>query len=247
MLNESELHIGKFVDDKDAEKSGLARVYVEAARAWRKLYGDIPFPQASSATEKVAVEPTPDLEKDWQKQAKQLAHLFAKEVGQSKDEYMDKLPKFSPQPEQFKGRLDTFVIAETRVALPRMVKIVGIVPYYDIVKTKDWQKDTFRTPDRPYTTWLHDGSKNVEKSVETVRNNLAVDERGGTIYDGIGLYLKDSATLKHHSLDFPGSQVGADYAPFLFVWRVRPKLNDRWVGSEYTVFGSVVAGRDIKT
>src|SRR5258708_2747864 len=43
---------------------------------------------------------------DWNKQADKLAYLFARDLGQSRQQYIDVLPRFSNQPEAYKGRPD---------------------------------------------------------------------------------------------------------------------------------------------
>lgn len=208
-----ERELGKFHNDPDKSKAALARLAAQASKTWRELYGPLsthPSVPAKTSKEKLVVptaESAVDLEVEWYKQAQRMADLFAKELKQSKDEYVEKLPRFSPQPETFKGRFDTPVVAETRIALPRMLDIVGINPSFgfDTTLLKDWQEDMFRTPTSPYTTWLDDGRRNMKKAVETVRKNLVADERGGSVYDGVALYLKNPDILKHHFLDFPGS------------------------------------------
>src|SRR3989344_971359 len=135
-----------------------------------------------------------DLDKEWSKQAGKLAYLFAKLLGQSRDEYKDGLPQFAPQPEAYKGRLNIPVLVQTpsaKLTLARIVEVAEvdgqkIVSYLELDEVQDWQKDPgkFRTPETAYATWLSDGSTNLNRSVKSVRAGLAVDERGGTVFDG---------------------------------------------------------------
>ncbi len=220
----------------------------------KSLGADIPFP--SVAVEKSAVRipeapvkvyPEISLEEEWQRQAQNLASLFAKELKfKTPEEYIATLPKFEVQPEEYEGRLDIPVIAETRVPLKRMLELAGVVTYFDVDSIKDWEKGKFETPKTPYSTWLNDGRINLNKSVEKVRKGLKPDERGGTAFDGVALYLKDPKILDGHYLDLPGSQVVSGGAPGLARWGGRPELDLFFVGNARPDCGSVVAGRKIK-
>lgn len=178
----------------------------------------------------------------------QMDELFAKELGfKTKEEYITTLPKFEPQPDNWKGRFDIPAIVETRIPVKRMLELAGIGVYFDPDSIKDWENGKFKTPDKPYTVWLNDGSSNLNKSVDQVRKSLKADERGANIYEVIALYLRDPKILNHHYLDVPGSQVGSDRAPYLDRWFGQPWLGHRFVGFEYPFYGSVVAGREIRT
>ena len=189
-----------------------------------------------------------NLETEWNRQAQNAARLFAKELGfKTPGEYIATLPKFEPQPKEWKGRFDIPVIVEIRVPLKRMLELSGIATYFNIDSIKDWEKSKFQAPEKPYTTYLNDGNINLNKSVDQVRKSLRIDERGGNIFDGIALYLKDPKILEHHFLDLPGSQVGSGNAPDLNRWLGRPELGRRFVDFANPRDGSVVAGSAIRT
>lgn len=191
-----------------------------------------------------------ELDKEWQGQADQLAYLFAEILGMSRQEYTDSLPPFPSQPEEYQGRLDIPVIVQTpqpNLSLTQILDIAGIrYNREDVVRFEDWERGKFTTPDKPYTTWLDDGSRNLGNAVEIARDNLAPFERGGTHVDGVGLFLKDPDILKDHFLDFPGSQFGSDDAPCLDLDGRGPWLRLVWVDDPDPGFGSVVAGREIR-
>ena len=188
--------------------------------------------------------PEISLEQDWQRQADKLAGLYAEELKFGTHEaYIASLPKFEPQPEQFKRRFDIPVIVETRVPLKRMLKLAGIVTYFDVDSIKDWDEGEFKTPSTPYTAWVNDGTSNLNKSVKAVRESLKSDERGANIYEVIVLYLRDPKILNHHYLDVPGSRVDSDDAPSLHRWVGRPGLYRSFVDVALPRYGSVVAGK----
>lgn len=192
-----------------------------------------------------------ELTKEWDRQADRLAYLFATDLGLSRDQYMDGLPRFSSQPKSYRGRFDTPLLVQTssdKLTLARMLEVAGIVNYL-FTEVKGWQIDPakFKTPEGPYATWLHDGLRNLDKSIKDVRAGLVSDERGGTIYDGVALVIQNPDILKDCFLDLPGSQYRSDDAPCLFLWDGHPGLNDRPVNYAHFEFGSVVAGRNVVT
>ncbi len=114
----------------------------------------------------------------------------------------------------------------------------------------DWPDDPkgYRTPDKPYVTWLQDGKKNLSQSVKTARNELDEDERGGTEFDGIALYIACPRVLEDHFLDLPGTSIGSDStAAWLYLLYGEVQLSHPWVNYADPRFGSVSCGREIRT
>ena len=183
------------------------------------------------------------LEAEWQSQAQKMAKLFAKDLGLTKEQYLAYLPRFEPQPEQYKGRFDIPVIVETRIPLKRVIKEADIYICLDPSSIIDWKKSGFTTGKQPYTAWLNDGRSNLGESVDAVRNSLKFDERGGTVFEGIALYLRNPRIIDDHFLAFPGSQVFSIGVPYLSNWHGRIELAHRLVGSATSNCGSVIAGR----
>lgn len=235
----------------DPRKQALADVI---AGIHKLLGSDIPFPSVATPVEKQVVKPAetiriyPEipLEAEWNRQAQNLAGLFAKELGfKTPEEYVATLPKFESQPENWKGRLDTPVLVETRISTERQCELAGINYASDGLRKADWNKELkgYKTPDAPYATWLDDGRNHMNIKPRDVRKNLRADELGGTELDGIALYISDPKILKHHYLDLPGTAVESDYAAYLDLWLGRPRLCCRLVVSTDPGFGSVVRGR----
>lgn len=185
---------------------------------------------------------------EWQRQAQNLAKLFAKELNLTKEWYIATLPKLKLQPKEYEGRFDVPVIVETRVPLKRMLELAGIACGFGVDSIGDWREDQSKTPKKPYVAWLSSIVSYRRGSVEIVRKSLQADERGANIYDGLALFLQDPKLLGHpfhRYLDLPGSQVGISKCPYL---RSRkPNLNDISIAYEYPSHCSVVAGRTIET
>lgn len=175
------------------------------------------------------------LSKEWEVQSRNLAHLLAGKLGLQNDEYSQSLSYFDPQPESFKNiDAPTFpLLVDPRVSLRDLLKLEAagrnrrnirpdhieieidnreINSSFDLRKVRDWTGGDFRKPKEPYSTWV---IYVPDASIEEIRKNLFDDQRGGTVLDGIMFYYKHPDILNKYSLKFPGSQVGAEYAPFI--------------------------------
>lgn len=200
----------------------------------------------SPQAETIKVYPEISLEEEWQRQAQGLIKLgFYSELGLTEEKYLESLPKFTPQPESFKGRLNTPVLVETRISPKRQSKLAGIQYVLDGLNVKNWDKDPkkYKTPDSPYTVWMDEGARNMNRKVQDVRRNLVSDERGGTELDGIALYIAKPNILQTRFLDLPGTSVRSVYAPSLDLWDGKPRLGYDFVAGADPEFGSLVCGR----
>lgn len=235
-------------DPRDLERADILASMLKARGK------DIPFPSVAtpeapitSKVETVKMHSEISLEEEWQRQAQELIKLgFNSELGLTERQYLESLPKFTPQPESFKGRLDTSVIVETRISPKRQAELAGIQYFLDGLNKIDWNKNlkNYTTPEAPYAAWLEDGRNNLKKKPEDVRSSLKADEIGGTEFDGIALYISNPKILEHHFLDLPGTSVGSGSVAYLDLWGGRPRLSYFLVdGADDPRFGSVVRGR----
>lgn len=205
--------------------------------------------QAAKTPETVKIYPEISLEEEWNRQAQNLARLFAKELKfKTFEEYIATLPKFEPQPKSFEGRLDTPVLVETRISIERQCGLAGIQYASDGLRKIAWNEKLrgYTPPQVPYATWLEDGRNNLNKKPKDVRKNLKKeDELGGTELDGIALLISNPKILEDHNLDLPGTSVEfeSDVVACLDLWGGQPRLGCRRVDEENPMFGSVVRGR----
>lgn len=214
-------------------------------------FGDVPFPSAETRSlqvpgTQVETGKPLDLNAEWQRQTQGFIELgFHTELGLSEEKYLESLPRFEPQPEQFKGRFDIPVIVETRIPVKRQSELTRLPYFLEGLEVVDWLGDPkgYKTPKIPYFTWLQDGAKNINRSVRDVRATFAEDERGATEFDGISLYIAHPEILKDHFIDLPGTTVGSHDAPFLFLWLDRPGLYCLDVGFPGSEFSSASCGR----
>jgi len=196
--------------------------------------------------EAIKIYPEISLEDEWNRQTQNLARIFAKELKfETTEAYMATLPKFEPQPENWKGRLATPVIVETRINPSRQCELAGIRYALDGISKTNWNKNlkNYTTPKAPYAAWLEDGRNNLNKKPEDVRKNLKDDEIAGTEFDGIALYIANPKILEHHFLDLPGTAVESVHAAYLILWHGGPMLSYFFVDRANPEFGSVVRGR----
>lgn len=239
MVKEAGSFISYLLEKGEISKADRKRL--EAAQ--RELNGT-PITQEQSVAESKEL----DLQAEWERQANLFIERdFHKILKIAKGKYKDSLPRFTPQPEAYRGRFDTPILIEGRIPAPRQYELAGVKYFLGGLNVRDWEDDPqgFKTPDVPYTTWMQDGGVNFNKSVRKVRKNLAEDERGGTLLDGAGFYIARPEVLKDHYIDLPGTSVGAVYAPSLYLWDGGPRVDDGRVDVAGPGFGSLSAGRQL--
>ena len=239
----------KHKDDSDTAKAGVAKLLITASEQYRKVFGEISLPENKHQKLPEAYKPSAsdiDLAAESLEQGQIYVSLgFHTELGLTEEEYLESLPKFEEQPENFRGRFNIPVIVETRISPQRQAELAKLNYYIGGLSVTDWDKDPekYKTPDKPYATWMQDGKQNLNKSVENVRKAFARDERGATIYDGTALFIARPEILKDHYIDLPGTQVGSGSAPCLDLWHGGPMVSDYFVGRAGPRFGSASCGR----
>lgn len=232
------------------ENKGLIRkLGIEVARGIFAITG-VKDPDLKSVKPAKAESPKVysviSLEAERTRQAQRYVELgFHRELGLTEQKYIASLPKFEPQPKEFKGRLDTPLLVETRVPIERQAKLADIDYFLRGLDKKDWTDDPqgYKTPNIPYATWIDEGKRFMNRKVEDVRNELASFERGGTEFDAVALYIAKPQILQTRFLDLPGTTVGSDCAACLRRWGGRAELGRRFVDAASPRFGSVVCGR----
>lgn len=183
------------------------------------------------------VYPEISLDDEWQRQAQKYIELgFHTERNLSAEDYIASLPKFEAQPKAFAGRFDIPVLVETRITPQRQSELAGLPYHLEGYDVKDWEGDPkdYRTPDAPYATWIRG-----KRKFDDIRNTLETDERGGTEYDGVALWISKPGLY----VSLPGSSVESDRVPFIDVWGVRSRPYYYFVHSARSEFVFVSCGR----
>lgn len=245
----------------EGQQSRGNNVAAEEGKGLLGKYGDIYLASvtnpiisetAESQSVKVGTEkvyPEISLEAEIERQAKiylELEFHKHKNIRISKGEFKDLvMGLITPQSEGFRGRLNTPVVVFGQIPAQDQCKLAGIDYFLDGLNVRDWPDDPqqYRTPKTAYIMWADEGARFMNRKVQDVRQELAVDERGGTEFDGIALYVAKPKVLQTRFLDLPGTAVGSGSAAPLILWADRPRLNDRFVGLADPRFGSVVCGR----
>lgn len=187
-----------------------------------------------------------ELDLEWGRQARRLAKFFAGELGMTKANYIGSLPEFETQPEIFKGRLNTPVIVEMRIPIKRQCELTGIIYHFiEELNKKDRSNNEkgYSTLNPPYTMWCDEGMRSMNREARDVRANLADDERGGTEYDGVALYIAKPRILEKRYLDLPGTAVGSLGTAYLCLRKRQPRLSFSLLGNAHPRFGSLICGR----
>lgn len=165
------------------------------------------------------------------------AHDFHTYLGISKEMLKDVVLRLAqPQSANFRKRFDIPVVVFGNIPVEEQFDRAGIdtSDYRPTRKSADFDPRKYTTPEIPYLTWMQDGSSKFgiggqeAKNVEQVRKILDRDERGATLYDGVGLvftYPNIHSVLADHFIDLPGSGT-SEYYPCITAyqgsyWRMR--------------------------
>lgn len=207
-----------------------------------KVHPSVPMPVYPSLLDREIL-----LEREWMRQANRLAGLFARQLNKTKKEYIDELPKFTSQPERFRRRLDTRVIVEARIPIGRQLELAGIsCKLNGLVIGQHWRKDPrgYITPYSPYVTWTDKGVRSIGKKVMDVRDELADFERGGTVFDGVAVYIAFPDILERQFLDLPGSSIApGELAGCLILLSGRPCLTFGRIDVAHPESSSLICAR----
>lgn len=238
MLQRAESELRETGDPEDAR---LANGLSERI----KKSGD--FPLSETESPKVYLEIS--LEEEIERQIgryQELGFHRHRDVAMSAGKFKDSVMKLAvPQPKNFKDRLDAPFIVSGQVPIKDQCKLAGIDYLLSGFNVRDWTEDpqNYKTPNGFYMAWTDEGARFMNRTVEDVRKELASFERGGTEFDGIGLYIAKPQILQTRFLDLPGTAVGSGTAPLLYLWGGRPGLDCHFVGHALPEFGSLVCGR----
>lgn len=154
-----------------------------------------------------------------------------------------------PQPENFGGRVDIPVAVLGQVPPSDVYRAAGADYYLEDLNVRDWPDDPlgYTTPQGLYLAWVDTGMGNLGTKVDDVRWDLKAglrDLRGMSENDGGGLYVAHPRILEHHGIDFLGTSVESDFAPYLSLFHGWPEVHCDWTGGAYPKFGSALCGRN---
>lgn len=252
---------GKLPENQDATK----QFAIDQAKRFLRAAGvKDPGPKEAtrntrSSKNEAIVTTELDLDAEWQRQGQNFLRLgYHIERGhddtdEGKQAYLDSLPKFGPQPEAYKGRLDVPLLVET-IPWERQAELAGIT-ISDYLKsrinqTREWEGNRFQTPEGPFTAWFNQWGQIFTKKIRPsgARKQLASDLVGGSPFDGIAQEIHHpEVTVSGKYFDLIGYSVGSVSVPCLRRWNVRPRLHAHWGYDAHPYFRPLVHGSEIVT
>ncbi len=172
---------------------------------------------------------------------------FARRLRMSPGGFKDSIMRLiAAQPEAWRGRFDLpRVVIGPKIPLGDQYKMLGLNYLLGGFRVSDWEEDPggYKTPEASRLVWMQDGRVNLKRSMDDVRPTMATDERGASIYDGVGLFISDPDVLSHHFVAFPGTQIESGYAPAFDRWLDGPKVGGSATSYTSPYFGAATCGR----
>jgi hypothetical protein len=233
-----------------------AQMIKDSSRSWLKA-GFIPKKLESNAfgqEEKAAVA-EPNLEEEWQRYGSKFVELgFHTELGMAKLEYLDGLPKFEPQPEEYAGRFDLPLIVETRIPWLRQAELagIGVSRYFKskIDQLRPLENNNSTTGDATYAGWFNRWDQRFTQKITPLdaKRQLKADEVSAGLFEGIALQIVYPEFVKSGKcFDLIGYPLELERIPFLGYWNDGSGLGVRWGGNVLKNHRPLVRGSKIVT
>jgi len=233
-----------------------AQLVKDSSKSWLKA-GLIPKKLENNVLSREELPQTVELnlDEEWQRQSARFVELgYHTELKIKDGEYLDSLPRFGTQPEEYKGRFDLPLIVETRIPWPKQAELAGIgVSDYlraRIDQTSPWQGNNQETPDAAYSGWFNNWNQRFTRRIPPfdARKKLAADEVGAGPLEGITLQVVHPELTKDGKyFDLIGYQVGSGLVPSLSYWDDRPRLGAHWGDDAHGDFRPLVRGSKVVT
>jgi len=226
---------------------------------------DVLFPPEPPAPQR-GVHPSQegevDLDTEWRRQVDRLVDAgFAAELGLGAEEYAASLPRFGPQPAEYRGRFDAPVLVETRIPWQRQYELTGIrvSPFMAFFpEAVPWHPDSAHR-DVPYAAWFTKWGRRFPgpTSPDDARADLAADEVGANLQEvGAVAHAFPELIASARFLDaigyvFPAAEIGGgvpfdaiERTPGICRWRGRPEFACNLYPLAFSVFRPLIRGRE---
>lgn len=243
-----ERELKKTGDPRDNERAAIIAAMHKARE------NDIPLPVAKNSRSEVLAAPELNLEAEWQRQANRYVELgYHRKLGLTEEAYLASLPKFEPQPEDYRGKFDVTLLVETRIPWERQAQL-AVISAFDYLRerinqTRPWDGRS-KTPETPYTGWFNGWGQRFPDKITPfdARKQLTQDEIGAGPFEGIALQITHpELTRSGKYFDLIGYQVESGRVPCLHRWHGRPRLGAGWGGDAHVDFRPLVRGSKIVT
>lgn len=188
------------------------------------------------------------LKAEIERQGKRYKDLgFHKKLKMSVGEFKDHvIGLLALQPEEFKGRFNIPVVCFGQISPSDQARLIGINNWLELRDgVSDWINDPlgYKTPNATYLAWMQDGNSNLGMSSEEVREGLLDDERGATLYDGIGLFVAHPQILIEHKIGLPGTGIGFEEDVMLALLYGKVGLHSSRLNMSISSMGAATCGR----
>lgn len=215
--------------------------------------------QRRSSKNEAPVAAELNLDNEWQRQSQNFLELGFhvetgfEDTGEGKQAYLDSLPKFEPQPENYRNRFNVPLLVETKIPWEKQAQFAGIVISDYLVSRMNEIKphdDRSKTPDTPYTGWFNRWGERFTRRITPTdaRKELTLDEIGGGPYEGVAMQVAHpEITRSGKYFDLIGYDVGSGSIPCLDRWGGVPGLGAGGSGSADGFFRPLVRGSKIVT
>ncbi len=147
---------------------------------------------------------------NWQEQIDRLVQYgYHRVQNLEKDEYQALMPKFMPQPTEFRGRFNMALLVDPCIPYEKQLRLMGVEN--DLDDISDFQvvnRETIITPNNPYQIWVQDGTLYKGKSGTQLMRILPSDERGLTLIEGLAL-IREIPDFRLHAKNYMISLLGS--------------------------------------
>lgn len=222
---------------------------VKAGEALLGKYGDEPFrPSERVSVVKPEAEVSKpleiDLDAEWQRQSQNFLRCNFHREGYNdteagKQEYLDSLPKFGPQPPEYRRKFDRLLLFEKRIPWERQADLADIL-ISDYLRSRlsevrPWADNPSKTPEGVACCgWFNEWGQRFPDPIKPfdARKQLTITEGAGEVFAGIANEIhfpQDNINGKYR--DLIGTSVGSDYVVGLSRWSDQPRLDAGWDGN----------------
>ena len=177
-----------------------------------------------------------------------IAAGYHEAVGKGPAAYRRLWPKQVEQPRVYAGRFDHALLVDRAVGLRDLVACGKIISYAPMEECRDLiaAPAVKGKPLVRYILFFQDGAKHLGRCSETCRRRFRKDEAGLVLREGLHLAVQHEAILRHHAVDFAGTQWDRFDAPYLYWFDLpEPRLRAHVMPARLPRWGSASRGARI--
>ena len=214
----------------------------------------------NGATAEMPVNVEFSLYAEWQKQSQNfLRYSFHREgyadTEAGKQAYLDSLPRFEPQPLEYRTIFDRPLLFEKRIPWERQADLADIL-ISDYLRsrlheTHPWEDNPSKTPEGVACAgWFNKWGQRFPNKIKPLdaRKQLGSNEGAGDVVEGIANQIhfpEDNENGQY--FDLIGTSVGSGRVVDIYRWGDQPRLHARWSDDAAGHWRPLVHGSEIVT